>query len=253
MALALAAAVMALIALWHFAAMPKAAGDRPARSGNGLAEFFAAFLSFLKMPGVVGLVVFLFLFRLAESQLGKMAVAFMKDAREDGGLGLSTEAFGMLYGTFGVLALIAGGIVGGVLVARYGFGRTVWPLVAALNVPDLVYVYLATFRPESLWIVGGCVTVEQFGYGLGYSAFMLVTIAFAEHSGPFKTSHYAIMTGITILGLNLTGMLSGYAQKWLGYVPFFWYVMICTIPSFLVMIPVARRIPADFGCKRQAE
>lgn len=252
-ALALAAAVMALIALWHFAAMPKAAGDRPARSGNGLAEFFAAFLSFLKMPGVVGLVVFLFLFRLAESQLGKMAVAFMKDAREDGGLGLSTEAFGMLYGTFGVLALIAGGIVGGVLVARYGFGRTVWPLVAALNVPDLVYVYLATFRPESLWIVGGCVTVEQFGYGLGYSAFMLVTIAFAEHSGPFKTSHYAIMTGITILGLNLTGMLSGYAQKWLGYVPFFWYVMICTIPSFLVMIPVARRIPADFGCKRQAE
>ncbi len=252
-ALALAATVMAIMALWHIFFIPQSPGDHPARKGNPPAEFLVAFSSFLKLPGITSLLMFLLFFRLAESQLGRIAVTFMKDGRVDGGLGLSTEMFGMLYGTFGVLALIVGGIAGGVLVARLGFGYLAWILVFAMNLPDFVYVGLGILLPESPWIIGGCIAIEQFGYGLGYSAFMLVTIAFAEHSGRFKTSHFAIMTGIAILGLNLAGMLSGYVQKWLGYTSFFWYVMLCTIPSFLVMIPVIRHIPAGFGRRKSVD
>ena len=106
-------------------------------------------------------------------------------------------------------------------------------------------------RPASLWVVGGCIAVEQFGYGLGYTAILLVMVALAENSGRYKTSHFAIMTGITILGMMLVGILSGYAERHLGYVTFFWYVMVCTIPSFLVVYPVSRLIPADFGRKNR--
>lgn len=162
---------------------------------------------------------------------------------------MSVEEFGLLYGTFGTVALTAGGICGGLAVARRGFGRMLWPLVCAINLPDIVYVYLAEFQPQSLWIIGSCIAVEQFGYGLGYTAFMLVMVAAAESSGAYKTSHFAIMTGISILGLCLIGMISGWVQEFLGFAGFFRYVMVCTIPGFLVTIPVSRNIPRDFGRK----
>ncbi|UKI33402.1 MAG: hypothetical protein L6W00_08110 [Lentisphaeria bacterium] len=117
--------------------------------------------------------------------------------------------------------MTAGGICGGLAVARRGFGRMLWPLVCAINLPDIVYVYLAEFQPQSLWIIGSCIAVEQFGYGLGYTAFMLVMVAAAESSGAYKTSHFAIMTGISILGLCLIGMISGWVQEFLGFAGFF--------------------------------
>ena len=144
------------------------------------------------------ILLFLLFFRLAEAQLGKIAVLFLQDKPEAGGLGLGLDTIGILYGTVGPVALIAGGILGGVAAAYWGFGKTVWPLVCAINLPDIVYVYLAVERPASLWAVGDCIAVEQFGYGLGYTAILLVMVALAENSGRYKTSHFAIMTGITI-------------------------------------------------------
>ncbi len=251
-AFAAVAAAFLVLTLWHALFLPRPESDRAKAAGDGgLREFFAAFRSFLARPGVAWLIVFLFFFRVAEAQLGKMAVAFLKDGPEAGGLGLSLEEYGFLYQTCGVAAMIAGGILGGVVVSRWGFAKTVWPLVAALNLPDLVYVYLSQALPGSRLVIGGCIAVEQFGYGLGFAAFMLVTIAMTERSGRFKTSHYAIMVGITILGLNLIGMVSGYVQQKLGYPEFFRYVMICTIPSFLVTIPMLKYVPRDFGCSRR--
>lgn len=168
------------------------------------------------MRGIGWILLFLLFFRLAEAQLGKIAVLFLQDKPEAGGLGLGLDTIGILYGTVGPVALIAGGILGGVAAAYWGFGKTVWPLVCAINLPDIVYVYLAVERPASLWAVGGCIAVEQFGYGLGYTAILLVMVALAENSGRYKTSHFAIMTGITILGMMLVGILSGYAERHLG-------------------------------------
>ena len=251
-ALTVAAAVMGLLALWHCRALPQPEADRPRKREPGRLsrEFFDAFGSFFTRPGILSLLLFLLFFRVAEAQLGRIAIAFMQDPRSAGGLGLSVEAFGLLYGTFGTIALTAGGIFGGLVVARRGFGRMLWPLVCAINLPDIVYVYLAEVQPQSLWIIGSCVAVEQFGYGLGYTAFMLVMVAAAERSGVYKTSHFAIMTGISILGLCLIGMISGWVQERLGFIGFFRYVMICTIPGFLVTIPVSRMIPRDFGRKQ---
>lgn len=251
-ALAVAAVVMGALSLWHCRVLPHPGADRPGQREPGRLsrEFLDAFRSFFTRPGILPLLLFLLFFRVAEAQLGRIAIAFMQDPRSAGGLGMSVEEFGLLYGTFGTVALTAGGICGGLAVARWGFGRTLWPLVCTINLPDAVYVYLAEFQPQSLWIIGGCVAVEQFGYGLGYTAFMLVMVAAAESSGAYKTSHFAIMTGISILGLCLIGMISGRVQELLGFAGFFRYVMLCTIPGFLVTIPVSRRIPRDFGKKR---
>ncbi len=243
----LAALIMAAIALWHMFRMPRPAGDRPAEQSAPLREFLNSFATFFRKPGVIGLIVFLFFYRVAEAQLGRMAVAFLKDGRDLGGLGLTLQEFGLLYGTIGIVALTAGGILGGVVSARWGFRATIWPLVCAINIPDIVYVYLAYCQPESLWMTGACIAVEQFGYGMGYTGFLLVMVAFAEDSGRYRTSHFAAMTGIAILGLSVIGMLSGYVQVKLGYTAFFNYVMLCTIPSFLVTIPMVRRIRPDFG------
>ena len=249
LSLVCAAAVMFLIFLWHGFALPRPAEDGPVENGGFLSDFLESFLSFFRMKGILWILLFLFFFRLAEAQLGKIAALFLQSGAEEGGLGLSLEAIGTLYGTVGPVALIAGGILGGVIVASYGFAKCIWPLVCAINLPDIVYVFLAVERPASLWAVGGCIAVEQFGYGLGYTAILLVMVALAEKSGRYKTSHFAIMTGVTILGMMLVGGISGYAAELLGYAGFFWYVMACTIPSFLVTVPVVRLIPADFGGK----
>ncbi len=250
--LAAAAAIMALIQLWHLAALPRPAEDGPAGSGRFSSDFAESFLSFFRIRGILYFLFFLLLIRVAEAQLGKIASLFLQDSPENGGLGLSILEMGKLYGTVGPIALLLGGILGGVTVATFGFGRSVWPMLCALNLTDILYVYLAMQRPDSLWLVGGCIAVEQFGYGMGYTAILLVMMALSEHSGQYKTSHFAIMTGVSILGMMLFSTVSGWIQERLGYVGFFWYVMICTIPSFLVAIPVIRQIPAGFGRKQQS-
>ena len=262
-AMGIGAAAMGVVYFWDLCCLPRCESQQmKAATSNvpegaedhcgALREFFGSFLEFFRKPGVWALVAFLLFFRIAEAQLSKLAGVFLIEPVTAGGLGMPLDMQGFLYGTVGSLALLFGGIAGGLFTSRFGFGKTIWFLVCAINLPDIVYVYLATTQTQNLWIAGICIAIEQFGYGLGYMAMVLVMIAATEDSGRYKTSHFAIMTGISILMLTLFGMVSGWIEERLGYRQFFWYVMICTIPSFLVTIPVARRIRPDFGRKERS-
>ena len=246
--------LMGGLALWH-GRMTPAVEDAAAHPGwrEVIAGFGAAFAAFFRKKYVGRALAFLLLYRLGESQLVRLAAPFMLDGREAGGMGLNNVQQGFIYGTVGVLCLLAGGILGGMVIARDGIRRWLWPMALAINLPDLVYVYLAWRMPESLWTVGAAVAVEQFGYGFGFTLYMLFMVAFAEDSGRFKTSHFALMTGFMALGMMVPGMVSGDIQSRIGnYLGFFWYVMACTLPSFGVVALVAKVIPADFGCKARS-
>ncbi|MCD8185946.1 MAG: MFS transporter, partial [Rikenellaceae bacterium] len=180
-----------------------------------------------------------------EAQLVRLAQPFLFNPRSVGGLGLSAETVGTLYGILGVIALTVGGILGGILISRNGLKFWFWPMVLSINLPNAVYVFMAYTQPESLWTIGGCIAVEQFGYGFGFTAYMLYLILFSD--GPHKTAYYAICTGFMALGMMLPGMFSGEIQEAVGYGTFFVWVMICTIPSGIAAAFL--RIPKDFGRK----
>ena len=188
---------------------------------------------------------FVLLYRLGESQLVKMASPFFLDSREAGGLGLSTTEVGFIYGTLGVIALLAGGILGGILISRDGLGKWMMPMVFAINAPNVGYIFLAWLQPESIAFATTVVVIEQLGYGFGFAAFMVFLIFLAE--GIFKTAHYALATGFMAMGMMLPGMLSGYMQQWLGYPGFFVWVVIATIPGFVMAYVV--KYPREFGKK----
>ncbi|MFV0553250.1 MAG: MFS transporter [Mangrovibacterium sp.] len=221
---------------YHRFAIPRTPADAPRNDsdwravmktmGETLRTFFA------KEEIKISLL-FLLVFRLGEAQLVKIASPFLLDAPAQGGLGLSTSDVGFVYGTAGVIALVVGGILGGVLVSRHGLKRWLWPMVIAMNVPNVVYVLLAFLQLNNLPLITACVVLEQFGYGFGFTAYMLYMIQIAE--GEFKTAHYALCTGFMALGMMLPGMASGWLQTQLGYQGFFIWVMICTIPSFLIV------------------
>jgi len=169
------------------------------------------------------------------------------DSQEAGGLALTTGQVGFVYGTVGLLALSLGGILGGFLVARDGLKKWILPMVLAINVPDTVYVYLSHFQPDNFLIINLCVAIEQFGYGFGYTAYMLYMIYIAE--GEYKTAHFAIATGFMALGMMLPGMISGWVQELIGYEDFFLWVLLCTIPGFIIvaLLPV----DPEFGKKKE--
>ena len=242
------AGLFVLFALYHRVVLPAPPTDRPAAEGSAgsvVREFFGTFAAFFRKPGIGVALAFMLLFRFAEAQLGKLASPFLLDAREAGGLALSTSQVGVVYGTVGLLCLTAGGIIGGVLASRDGLRKWFWPMVIGMNLPNAVYIYLASVRPESLVAVNLAVAVEQFGYGFGFTAFMLYLIHFSD--GAHKTAHYAICTGFMALGMMIPGMFSGWLQEILGYERFFVWVLVATIPSFVVATLVT--FPADFGRK----
>ena len=185
------------------------------------------------------------LYRFGEAQLVKLAAPFLLDGKETGGLALSTSEVGFVYGTVGIIALVIGGILGGFVAARHGLKKWLWPMVLAINIPNLVYVYLAYMKPVDLTIIAGSIAFEQFGYGFGFTAYVLFMIYIAD--GEYKTSHYAIATGFMALGMMLPGMFSGWLQEMLGYQHFFVWVVVATIPAFII----AKFIPLDpnFGKK----
>jgi PAT family beta-lactamase induction signal transducer AmpG len=211
-------------------------------------EFLATFASFFRKPRIAPLLGFLLLYRLGEAQLVKLVSPFLLDARDQGGLGLSTAQVGWVYGTVGIIALTLGGVLGGWAVSRHGLKTWLWPMILAIQLPDAVFIYLAYAQPESIWIVQACVAIEQFGYGFGFTAYVLYMIYVAR--GPHQTAHYAICTGFMALGMMIPGMWSGWLQDHIGYPHFFVWVLLATIPSFLV----AMRIPleVDFGKKASA-
>jgi len=224
-----------LLSIYHHLVLPRPDSDRPtaeAKFSSVVKEFGITFSSFFKKPGIGITIAFILLYRFSEAQLVKMAAPFLLDGAEAGGLGLTTTEVGFVYGTVGLISLTLGGLVGGFLAARNGLKYWLWPMVAAINLPNLVYVFLSYYQPESTWIVHMAVAIEQFGYGFGFTAFMLYMIYAVD--GPHKTAHFAICTGFMALGMMLPGMASGWIQEMLGYQNFFIWVLLATIPGFFV-------------------
>jgi len=246
--LLVAAGVYLLAYFYHTRALPRPVSDdkRVVESAGQLAHGIRdAFSTFFKKKHVILALAFFLLYRLGEAQLSKMAPPFLLDDKAVGGLALSIKQVGFVYGTVGVLALTAGGILGGLLAAKQGLKYWLGWMVVAINLPNAVYIYLSFASPDSYLIINAAVAVEQFGYGFGFTAFMLYMIYFAD--GPHKTSHFAICTGFMALGMMLPGMVSGWIQESIGYQMFFLWVIVATIPGFIVtyLIPV----DPEFGKK----
>ncbi|MFN3860853.1 MAG: MFS transporter [Roseateles sp.] len=241
-----------LLAAWHALVLPRPAADvrGAGRSGarNLVVEFFAVFASYFKKPGIAVVLAFLLLYRFPEAQLLKLATPFLLDPVDQGGLGLSTKAVGIAYGTVGLTALTLGGLVGGWFISRVGLKRALWPLVLAMHVPNVAFLALALTHPTSLALISAALAVEQFGYGLGFTAYLMYMIHVSD--GPQKTAHYAICTGFMALGMMVPGMWSGWLQDQIGYVPFFVWVLVATIPSFAMAALI--QVPDDFGKKTDA-
>lgn len=248
-AFAALAGFFGLVALYHHFVLPRPATDGPAKRGGDLVgDSLAVFAAFFRKPGIGTALAFMLLYRFGEAQLVKMIQPFLLDARDKGGLGLPLDQVGKYYGTIGTTALLAGGLLGGWVVSRWGLKRLLWPMVCAIHVPNLAYVYLAVVRPESLAAVGGAIAVEQFGYGFGFTAYMLYLMLFAE--GENKTAHYAICTGFMALGMMVPGLWAGWLQEHVGYVSFFGWVCLATIPSFAVTALI--KVDDHFGKRRVA-
>lgn len=241
------AAILALMALYHAFVLPRPADDRNAgevrTAGDVAREFGEAFASFFRKKGIWVAIAFMLLYRLPEAFSVKMLFPFFRDPVEVGGLGFTTDMYGIVYGTFGVIALLAGGILGGLAAARLGLRKCLWPMALSLALPCAVYLFMSIAQPGSLWTVGACVVFDQFGYGFGFSAYMLYMMHFSE--GPLKTSHYAICTAFMALSMMLPGLVAGYLQETLGYVGFFILVMICCIATFFVTFFARRRLPSE--------
>jgi PAT family beta-lactamase induction signal transducer AmpG len=232
--------------IYHFLILPRPENDasRATVSPEGFfVEFTKTFGTFFQKPGILLLLLFLLLYRLGEAQLVKMVQPFLLDPRAAGGLALTDDQLGLVYGKSGIAALMLGGILGGFAMARHGLKSWLWPMLLAIHLPDAVFIWLAYTQPTNLFAIGAGVAVEQFGYGFGFTAFMLYMIYIAR--GEHRTAHYAICTGFMALGMMLPGMWSGWLQEQLGYPHFFVWVILATIPSFIV----ARFIPleAEFG------
>lgn len=245
------AGVMLAIFLYHSIMLPRPIADiSRARTDrqNLMGEFFRVFAEFFKKDQIGVIITFLLFYRLAEAQLLKLAYPFLLDTRDVGGLGLDTSQVGYIKGTIGVAALLCGGILGGLAISKNGLRFWLWPMVIAMHLPDLAFVFLAYVKPESHAVISTAVAIEQFGYGFGFTAYTMFMILVSE--GEHKTSHYAICTGFMALGMMLPGMFSGWLQDHVGYQHFFLWVMISTIPGFLVATLV--RIPPGFGKKQAA-
>jgi PAT family beta-lactamase induction signal transducer AmpG len=212
-----------------------------------LKNFSHTFVSFFDKKDILLIVGFILLYRLGEAQLVKLASPFLLDPKEAGGLALTTGQVGFVYGTVGVIALMLGGILGGIAAAKHGLRFWIWWMLIAINLPDLVYVYLSATQTSNLILVNICVAVEQFGYGFGFTAFMLYLIYISESE--FKTAHFAIATGLMALGMMLPGMISGWIQEQVGYFNFFIWVYISTLPVFLITKFV--KIDPLFGKRNQ--
>lgn len=245
--LGITAVIFALVNIYHLFAMPRPSSDAPRLTGEAsgkakdiIKEFAASFVTFFRKRLVALAITFMLLYRLPEAFLLKLCTPFLVADQSVGGLGMTTEAVGLAYGTIGVFFLTIGGIIGGIMAARWGLKRSLWPMAACMTLPCLSFVYLAMAQPTSIIVISTCIAIEQFGYGFGFTAYMLYMIHFAE--GEFKTSHYAICTAFMALSMMLPGMVAGYLQEWLGYELFFWMVMVCCIPTVIVTLLVSRKL-----------
>ncbi len=229
------AGLFVIFLIYHLFVLPHPKSDfkrNEVQIKKFLNEFIRTFASFFKKKEILLILLFILFYRFAEAQLVKMASPFLLDEKDAGGLALSTSQVGLVYGTVGIIALSLGGIFGGIVAAKKGLKFWIWWMLIAINLPNVVYVYLAYVQTSNFLLINICVAVEQFGYGFGFTAFMLYLIYISE--GEFKTAHYAIATGFMALGMMLPGMISGWIQEQIGYQNFFIWICISTIPAFII-------------------
>lgn len=247
--LIISAVIFSLVTIWHIFRLPKPDADAlrtTTSAGEIFREFGRTFATFFRKKGVLIAMLFMLLYRLPEAFLVKMMNPFLLDPMAEGGLGLSTESVGLVYGTVGVAALTVGGILGGIAASRWGLKKSMWPMALSLTLPCLSFVFLAAFQPDNIWIIGSCVALDQFGYGFGFTAYMLYLIYFSE--GEFKTAHYSLCTAFMALSMMLPGMAAGYLQEAVGYTNFFIFVMVCCLVTVFVTMSV--KVDPEYGKKQ---
>lgn len=240
----IAAFLFILLFLYHRYVLPHPVKDIPAGSNRYTSpgkEYFRSFARFFEKKKIIIIILFLLFYNFGQAQLLKLILPFLLDAKEAGGLGLTTIDVGMIYGAAGTAALILGALLGGFAIAKKGLKYWLWMMLAAINIPNLVYVYLAFFQPSESWIIYTCVSVETFGFGFGSTFYLMYMIYISE--GEYKTSHFALASGFMALGLMIPGMFSGIIQTMIGYKFFFVWVVIASIPAFLI----AKFIPLEYG------
>ncbi len=234
--------------IYHAFILPYPLPDRPAPRDEERtipSEYLHTIAVFFKKDNIGAVLAFFLLYRFAEAQLVKMAAPFLLDPISKGGLGLTTQQVGIAYGTVGVIALMVGGLLGGYLISRQGLKFWLWIMVCAMHLPDVIFVYLSYVQPQCILIINLAIAIEQLGYGFGFSAYSMFMIMVSE--GKYKTVHYAISTGIMALGMMIPAMFSGWLQEHLGYRYFYLWIVLSTIPGFLVAALV--KIDPGYGKK----
>ena len=243
------AAIFIILSIYHKFILPYPVADSSKaynKEKGFLGEFLKTFVIFFKRKEIGLILAFLLLYRLNESQLIKLITPFLLDAREKGGIGLTTSDVGFAYGVVGIIGLLLGGITGGFMISKKGLKYWLLPMVFTIHIPDLMYIFLSQFRPDNLAIISAAVGLEQFTYGFSFTAYTMFMIMVSE--GEHKTAHYAICTGLMALGMMLPGMISGILQEWLGYQTFFITVLVSVIPALLVAMNI--KINPEFGKKK---
>lgn len=247
------AVMFSLVTFYHLFAIPKPTSDKSVLTpGTASAkaifqEFGRTFATYFTKPSVWLAIAFMLLYRLPEAFLIKMCMPFLVASKEAGGLELSTAEVGIVYGTIGVIFLTVGGILGGLFASRIGLKKSIWWMAACMTLPCLTFVYLAIGQPDNLFAISTAIAIEQFGYGFGFTAYMLYMMYFSE--GEFKTSHYAICTAFMALSMMIPGMFAGYLQEAVGYINFFWIVILCCAATIVVTVFADRKIDPTYGKK----
>ena len=243
------AVMFSAITLWHTFALPRPQADRVREGGSTakdiMREFVRTFVTFFQKKHVWLALAFMLLYRLPEAFLVKMMNPFLLDSTSQGGLGLLTETVGIVYGTVGVAALTVGGILGGIAASKWGLKKSLWPMALALTLPCLSFVFLAAFQPQNILLISSCVALDQFGYGFGFTAYMLYLIYYSE--GEFKTAHYSLCTAFMAMSMMLPGMVAGYVQESIGYTSFFIFVMACCLVT--VAVTALLKVDPEYGKK----
>ena len=201
---------------------------------------------FLLKPGIWIAILFIVLFRFAEGQVQTIGPLFLIEARDKGGLGLTTEQVGGIYGTAGTAAFLVGSILGGYFTAWLGLKRAMLVLILAMAVPNIVFYVLASALPSDLFHIGLAVSIEMFGYGFGFVG-MILYIMQAVAPGKYQTAHYALGSGVMQLGFILSKTISGDIQIALGYQQFFLWTIACGVPALVLMFFVKMPGKAQAG------
>ena len=244
------AVIFLLMAVWHVFATPRPDSDKPNAETTAkdiVTGFGKAFATYFTKPALWVAILFMLLYRLPEGFLMKMIYPFLLGTRETGGLAMTMQELGVVYGAIGVVFLLLGGILGGYYISKVGLKKAFWWMALAMTLPCLSFVYLSVFLPENMINIAIAIAIEQFGYGFGFTAYMMYMMYFSD--GEFKTSHYAICTSFMALSMILPGLAAGYIQEAIGYENFFWMVISCSIATFLVTFLAWRITDPAYGKK----